>query len=196
MPHNVDVDSAWGTALIALAGTLVGAALSLFGGIWQQKRNEKATEANRRTVLRDTSLDRVTEELFAIIRLSESVPSSRTPVEEHTAWERTLREHLTRIEMASLRLENPLRATINDMCSLLNDWDRLKPTAWPHQVVTGATRHAIDSIGAFQRGETLPDAGPSVQRLREAREVADEYERVAAEETRLATEEMRRNSSA
>jgi hypothetical protein len=189
------VDSAWGTALIALAGTLVGAALSLFGGIWQQKRNEKVTEANRRNILREASLDRVTEELFAIVRLSESVPSSHTPVSEHTAWERVLREHLTRIEIASLRLENPLRATINDMCSLLNDWDRLGPTAWPHQVVTDATRYAIDSIGAIQRGETLPDAGPGVQRLWEAREVADEYERVAAEETRRAEEEIRRNSS-
>ncbi|MEU8909232.1 hypothetical protein [Streptomyces mirabilis] len=182
------MDSAWGTALIALAGTLVGAAASLGGGMWQQKRNEKVTEANRRTVLREASLDRVTEELFAIVRLSESVPSSHTPAEDHTAWERTLREHLTRIEMASLRLENPLRATINDMSSLLNDWDRLAPTAWPHQVVTGATRHAIDSIGAFQRGETLPAAAPSVQRLWAAQEVADENERVAAEE-------VRRNSS-
>ncbi|MFJ9381093.1 hypothetical protein [Streptomyces sp. NPDC101455] len=179
------MDSAWGTALIALSGTLVGAALSLFGGIWQQKRNEKATEANRRTVLREASLDRITEELFAIVRLGESVPSSDTSAEDHTAWERTLREHLTRIEMASLRLENPLRATINDMCSLLlNDRDRLAPMAWPYQVVTGATRHAIDSIGAFQRGETLPDAGRSVQRLRAARERADEDEREAEEETR------------
>ncbi|MEU6201902.1 hypothetical protein [Streptomyces sp. NPDC047061] len=179
------MDSAWGTALIALAGTLVGAALSLFGGILQQKRNEKATEANRRTALREASLDRITEELFAVVRLSESAPSSHTSAEDHTAWERTLREHLTRIEMASLRLENPLRATINDMSSLLlNDRDRLAPMAWPHQVVAGATRHAIDSIGAFQRGETLPAAGPTIQRLWAAREVADENERVAAEEAR------------
>ncbi|MEV5527632.1 hypothetical protein [Streptomyces prunicolor] len=46
------MDSAWGTALVALAGTLVGAAASLGGGMWQQKRNEKTTEANRRTALR------------------------------------------------------------------------------------------------------------------------------------------------
>ena len=179
------MDSVWGTALIALAGTLVGAAASLGGAMWQQKRNEKVTEANRRTTLREASLDRVTEGLFAIVRLSESVPSSHTSAEDHTAWERTLREHLTRIEMASLRLGNPLRATINDMCSLLlNDRDRLAPTAWPHQVVTGAIRHAIDSIGAFQRGETLPTAGPSIQRLWAAREAADKAERAAAEEAR------------
>ncbi|MGW3255201.1 hypothetical protein ACWDCX_32190 [Streptomyces fungicidicus] len=182
-------------ALIALAGAVVGAVVSLFSVIWQQKRNEKATEANRRTVLREASLDRVAEEFFAIARLREAVPSSDTPVEEVVAWETTLREHLIRIESAALRLDAPLRATIHDMCSLLNDWDRLQPTVWPRQVVTNATQYAIDSIGASLRGESLPAAGRDLQRLRDAREAADEYERVAAEEARLAEEEMRRNSS-
>ncbi|KUO07041.1 hypothetical protein [Streptomyces sp. DSM 15324] len=190
------MDSAWGTALIALGGTLVGAAVSLFGGIWQQRRNEKVTEANRRTVLREASLERIAEELFAINRHAESIPHQHTPAHEHLAWEKTLREHLIRIEMATLRLDDPkLLAVIHDMCSLLRDWDRLQPDAWPREVVTGAPQHAIDSIRAHLTGKPLPRPGRDIQKLWAAREAADEYERVAAEETRLATEEMRRNSS-
>jgi ADP-ribose pyrophosphatase YjhB (NUDIX family) len=196
VPHNVDVDSAWGTALIAFAATILGAAISLFGGRLQQKRGEQVAEANRRTVLRETGLERIAEELFAIIRHEESIPHQHTPAHEHLAWEKTLREHLTRIEMATLRLDDlELLAVIHDMCSLIKDWDRLQPAAWPREVVTGAPQHAIASIRAHLTGMPLPRPGRDIQKLRAAREAADEYERVAAEETRLATEEMRRNSS-
>ncbi|MEV0122665.1 hypothetical protein AB0I16_14145 [Streptomyces sp. NPDC050703] len=190
------MDSVWGTALIALGGTLVGAAVSLFGGIWQQRRNEKVSEANRRTALREASLERIAEELFAIIRHEESIPHQHTPAHEHLAWEKTLQEHLTRIEMATLRMDDlELLAAIHDMCSLIKDWDRLQPAAWPREVMTGAPQHAIASIRAHLTGMPLPRPGRDIQKLRAAQEAADEYERVAAEETRLATEEMRRNSS-
>ncbi|MFF8477409.1 hypothetical protein [Streptomyces sp. NPDC015414] len=88
-----------------------------------------------------------------------------------------------------------LLAVIHDMCSLLRDWDRLQPAAWPREVLTGAPKYAIDSIRAHLTGMPLPRPGRDIQKLRAAREVADEYEHVAAEETRLAAEEMRRNSS-
>ncbi|MFF5491870.1 hypothetical protein [Streptomyces virginiae] len=190
------MDSAWGTALIAFAATLVGAAISLLGGRLQQKRGEQVAEANRRTVLREAGLDRIAQEFFGIVRHGESVPRQETPPSEYAAWEETLREHLTQIEMATLRLDDlELLAVMQDMCSLIKDWDRLQPTAWPHEVVTGAPQHAIASIRAHLTGMPLPRPGRDIQNLREAREVADEFERVAAEETRLATEEMRRNPS-
>ncbi|HEY6507877.1 MAG TPA: hypothetical protein VIY56_07675 [Vicinamibacterales bacterium] len=190
------MDSAWGTALIAFAATLVGAAISLLGGMLQQKRGEQVAEANRRTVLREAGLEHVAQEFFGIVRHGESVPRQETPASECAVWERTLEEHLTRVEMATLRLDDlELLAVIHDMCSLIKDWDRLQPAAWPHEVVTGAPQHAIASIRAHLTGMPLPREGRDIQKLRAAREVADEYERVAAEETRLATEEMRRNPS-
>lgn len=63
--HNVGVESDLGTALIAFVATLAGAIVSLIGVIWQQKQNEKAAETNRRTALREASLERIAEELFA-----------------------------------------------------------------------------------------------------------------------------------
>ncbi|MGW4103373.1 hypothetical protein [Streptomyces sp. NPDC004976] len=190
------MDSAWGTALIAFAAAVLSAAISLLGTWRLQKRGEQVTEANRRTALRETSLERIAEEFFAIIRHAESIPHQHTPAQEHLAWEKTLQEHLTRIEKATLRLDDPeLLTVIHDMCSLITDWDRLQPAAWPREVVTGAPQHAIASIRAHLTGMPLPPPGRDIQKLRAAREVADEYERVAAEETRLATEEMRRNSS-
>ncbi|MFI1508514.1 hypothetical protein [Streptomyces sp. NPDC020597] len=190
------MDSAWGTALIAFAAAILSAAISLLGTWRLQKRGEQVTEANRRTALREASLERIAEELFAITRHEESIPHQHTPAHEHLAWEKTLQEHLIRIEKATLRLDDlELLAVIHDMCSLLRDWDRLKPAAWPREVVTAAPQHAIDSIRAHLTGKPLPRPGRDIQKLRAARAAADEYERVAAEETRLATEEMRRNSS-
>ncbi|MFF8017061.1 hypothetical protein [Streptomyces sp. NPDC007929] len=181
------MESDLGTALIAFVATLAGAIVSLIGVIWQQKQNEKAAETNRRTALREASLERIAEELFAIVRDQESIPHQHTPAHEHLAWEKTLREHLLRIQLTALRLDPPeLRARIRDMCSLLSDWDRLQPHAWPHEVVTGATQHAIDSIEAFLLNPTGPlsPPGPVIQKLHQARERANEDERNAAEETR------------
>ncbi|MGY0063367.1 hypothetical protein ACWY4P_43730 [Streptomyces sp. LZ34] len=181
------MESDLATALIAFVATLVGAVVSLGGVIWQQKRNEKGAERNRRTALREAGIERVAEELFVIVRHEESLPHQHTPAQEYLAWEKTLREHVLRIQLAALRLDPPeLRARIRDVCSLLNDWNGLQPHAWPHEVVTGATQYAIDSIEAFlQKPDSpLPPPGPAIQRLREAREAAIEDERIAAEETR------------
>lgn len=176
-----------GAALIALAGVFVGGGISLFGIMWQQRRNEEAANTNRRTSQREASLDSIKQVLFAILRHGESVPNQRTSASEHLAWELTLKEHLTRVEMDALRLDAPeLRAVLREMSLLLNDWYELAPMAWPHEVVNAATRHAIECVGAGLRGEPLPPQGPEIQRLYEARAVRDDYERTAEEETRRA----------
>ncbi|MDG5808559.1 hypothetical protein P9869_39125 [Streptomyces ossamyceticus] len=181
------MESDLATALIAFFATLVGAVASLGGVIWQQRQSEKGAERHRRTAVREAGIERIAEELFAIVRHAELLPNRHTPAQEHLAWEKTLREHVLRIQLAALRLDRPeLRARIRDVCSLLNDWDRLQPHAWPHEVVTGTTQYAIDSIEAFlQRPDMpLPPPGPAIQGLQKAREAANEDERIAAEETR------------
>ncbi|GAA0696295.1 hypothetical protein GCM10009548_80980 [Streptomyces malaysiensis subsp. malaysiensis] len=196
MPDNAGMDSTWGAALIALAGVFVGGGISLFGIMWQQRRSEETAEKNRRTSQREASLDSIKQVLFAILRHGDSVPNQHTPASEYLVWERTLKEHLTCIEMDALRLDDPdLRAAISEMGSLLNDWHELAPMAWPREVVNTATRHAIECVGAGLRGDALPSPGPAVQRLYEARMVRDEYEHTAEEEIRRAQQEQRRRDS-
>ncbi|WP_445281879.1 hypothetical protein [Streptomyces sp. DSM 118148] len=65
------MESDLATALIAFFATLVGAVASLGGVIWQQKQNEKGAERNRRTALREASIERIAEELFVIARHAE-----------------------------------------------------------------------------------------------------------------------------
>lgn len=102
--------------VIALSGTLVGAAAAFAGVVYQQKQQAKLLGAERREALAHQAVDTLVAELEKVRELAASVPYRG---ENPPDFSEILDRHVSVIELAALRLpDKDLREAIQAACIL------------------------------------------------------------------------------
>ncbi|MET7816624.1 hypothetical protein ABZT26_38045, partial [Streptomyces sp. NPDC005395] len=103
-------------------------------------------------------------------------------------WDEELQDHIAPARLAIGVIRNKkVRHRLNEAMNLLESWDSGLVYAFHNRsrvwVLRGVVSHAVDTVGAWQREEELPEPNPAFMEARESLAARrDEWEAIAEAE--------------